>query len=707
LLADRGTRVVDYIREKLGIDPRDHDASLLPGHAERGSPEQVAAAHSVASAIRHLHEREAAFSTAGVTKAALDLGLAITVDDVEKTVRTLIREEKLIAGVGDQAHMLTTPAAIGFERALLDAVAQDHGRVTPIVADRGIAGALLQGAASARGSFVLNPGQEAAGRLLLSSSDRVVAVQGIAGAGKSTALGALADVARSEGRNVLALVPTHKLVADLSRSSGIETITTAKFVASHQWLLKDTVNADRLALAQAMFTNSVVVVDEASMLGTGQMTKLVGLANLLGFDRLALIGDKRQLAAVEAGKPFVQAQDKVETAELTENLRARHSLLRRAAEHVNGDRPVAALDVLKPWTRDGAVEAPQLTTRDARRDWLVSTAASDYLALTPEQRDATLLISSSRSLGDALNRAVQAALIDEGRVGGEGVKLKVFDTLSLTREEERYPDKYPAAAIVEIGRDIKDQKIAAGSATVTGVKNGIVELTRSDGSVDHLNPRKLSDRRTANSFRIGTVKDIEIHENDKIRWTSNDRERGLLNATTARVVAIDAAGVTVRNADGIDVTLPTGDRMLKNLDLGYALNTHKVQGATEDRAIAVMDSSERSLTSAKLFLVNTTRPRDAITLVIDSYERIARGLAGNTGEKTSALEIIGELRSASPPVLPGERETIARHLAAAHAAAAAPAKLHDSIRQPPERVIEIALIREPARAVEIQPDHGL
>ena len=700
LISERGAKVVDYIRDKLGLDPRETEARLLPDSIARGSPAEVGAAHGVASAIRHLHEREAAFSATSVTKAALDLGLPITIDDVERTLKTLVREGKLVPGTGDQAHMLTTPAAIGFERSLLDAVARDRGKVTPIVVSRDEAGARLQDAARARGLHALNPGQEGAGRLLLTSRDRVVAVQGIAGAGKSAALGAVADVARSEGLKVLALVPTHKLVDDLGRSTGIETMTTAKFLADNQSLLKATVDPNRLLVAQNTYRDTLIVADEASMLGTGQATKLVGLANLLGVNRLALVGDKRQLAAIEAGKPFIQAQDRIETAELTENLRARHSRVREAAEHLNNDRPVDALQTLKPWTRDASAEAPELRTRDARRSWLVATATAEYLALSPEQRQTTLLISSSRALGDGLNKAVQAGLVAEGRVGATATRLEVFDTLNMTREEERFARFYPVGAVVEIGREIRDQKIKAGTATITGVKNDIVELTRADGTVDRLDPQRLAKNRTANSFRVGTIKEVAIRENDKVRWTSNDRDKGLLNAATADVVKIDAAGITVRNAAGIDVTLPTGDRMLKNLDLGYALNTHKVQGATEDRAIAVMDSSEKQLTSAKLFLVNATRPRDALTLVIDSHDRVASRLEGNSGDKFSALEIISGISALSPPVRPGEREAVAAGIAARGAAAA---KSPEPARQPPERFLE----RVPARAPEVQPDHGL
>ncbi|QYE37219.1 hypothetical protein KZX46_21530 (plasmid) [Polymorphobacter sp. PAMC 29334] len=113
-----------------------------------------------------------------------------------------------------------------------------------------------------------------------------------------------------------------------------------------------------------------------------------------------------------------------------------------------------------------------------------------------------------------------------------------------------------------------------------------------------------------------------------------------------------------------------------------------------------MDSSESQLTSAKLFLVNATRPRDALTLVIDNHDRVASRLEGNSGDKFSALEVINGLRALSPPVRPGEREAVAAGIAARTAAAT---KTAEPTRTPPERVLE----RVPARAPEIQPDHGL
>lgn len=69
---------------------------------------------------------------------------------------------------------------------------------------------------------------------------------------------------------------------------------------------------------------------------------------------------------------------------------------------------------------------------------------------------------------------------------------------------------------------------------------------------------------------------LELNEGGKVRWTDNDKEKSLLNAETARVKAIDHKGVTVSNAQGVEVGLEPGDPMLQRLDIGYAMNTHQL-----------------------------------------------------------------------------------------------------------------------------------
>ncbi len=628
--ADGLRRVLEFIKERAGGSEQD---PLMPKTLSKLTPVEIAAAKSVASAIRSLSEREAAFDAVQLTRTALDLGLPITVEEVEKRITALERQGKLVRGVDGNKDRLTTPQAIDTEKGILGFVEAGRGKGDRVIDSPQAAGERLQAAAMADKGFALNPGQEAAGRLVLAGTDRIVAVQGVAGAGKSSALGAMAIVAREEGRNVVGLGLQNTLVRMLERDTGIASMTIARFLGTHGRLLDDRTSPQRFDMARAMFRGSILLVDEASMVSNDQVLRLTALAQRLEVGKLAFVGDKRQLGAIDAGKPFEVLQAaKTSTAEMNINLRARSAELKVAAAAANDYRPADALAALKSMT----TEAPG---RGAE------VAAERWLALSPEIRESTMLLASGRQVRADINAAVQEGLLDQGLVNGPGLDLRVLDKVTTTREEERYIQTYAAGQRVDFQKGVPSQNIPAGTMRVTRIdRTGrTVELVDEQGRLHRLNPEKLATNRTENSVRITREKPLKIYEGDKVRWTDTDRDRGLINADRATVLKIDAAGVTFETSTKMQITLPTGDPMLQRLDLGYALNAHMAQGLTADRGIAVFDSREQNLTNEKLFLVNITRVRDSLELIVDSGARVERGIVRNAGEKTSALETTGEV----------------------------------------------------------------
>src|SRR3546814_11197672 len=85
----------------------------------------------------------------------------------------------------------------------------------------------------------VNPVQRAAATMILSSLDRSVVVQGVAGAGKSTMLQAVARVAQAEGRVIMGLAFQNKMVADLSEGAGIKALTIASFVLANERFIEE------------------------------------------------------------------------------------------------------------------------------------------------------------------------------------------------------------------------------------------------------------------------------------------------------------------------------------------------------------------------------------------------------------------------------------------------------------------------------------
>ena len=80
-IAGRARQIANGFAQQLGLKSGD---PYLPKSFPDKSPSQIAAAHAVASAIRHLEQREAGFARTDIFKAALDTGLPTTIDEVEQ-----------------------------------------------------------------------------------------------------------------------------------------------------------------------------------------------------------------------------------------------------------------------------------------------------------------------------------------------------------------------------------------------------------------------------------------------------------------------------------------------------------------------------------------------------------------------------------------------------------------------------------------------
>jgi len=628
---ERGRQVLSGLAERLGLRRGD---PLVPRDLAHRPASEVAAIHAVAAGVRHLSEREAAFERTDLYKAALGFGLAV-MPDIERRVAQLERQGELLKGKGAERGRITTKDALSAEQRIVAEVEAGRGQA-PSILPAEVAGERLQGLASLKYGLALNGGQEAAGRLLISSHNRIVAIQGVAGAGKSTMLRPVADLLREEGRQVLGIAVQNTLVQMLERETGIASMTVARFLRQHSVLLEDGGKA-QLAAARQQMRGTVVLLDEASMVGNADKENLVRLANLLELGRFASIGDRKQLGAVDAGKPFdVMQQAGVETATMNLNIRARDKTLRLAQSAAQGGKVEEALRHLGA----NVVEVGEGAALEAAVAWL---------ALAPDDRERTAIYASGRKLRSEVNEAVQTGLKANGELGQPGLRVETLSRVSVTREELRHVSAYVPGMIVEVDRHNRSQGLVRGSYQVVAVdqKSARVELVDSAGRTSHLGPGKLRPHGADDPLRLYEIKPLEIHAGDRIRWTDTDHKRGLLNADQARIVEVGRDWITLATSSGAEHQLSRGDPMLRRLDLAYALNAHMAQGLTSDRGIAVMDSRERNLSNQQTFLVTITRLRDGLTLYVDNAIRLERTIERNAGMKLSALETVGRLRDAA------------------------------------------------------------
>jgi Ti-type conjugative transfer relaxase TraA len=192
-------------------------------------------------------------------------------------------------------EMIETEQRLERATAALDGRA---GHSIPAAArDRAIAAAGMRG-------LVLGEEQKAALRHVTRGSD-LASIVGYAGTGKSALLGVAREAWEEAGYRVQGLALSGIAAENLESGSGIQSRTIASL--EHQW-----------AQGRELLTrNDVLVIDEAGIIGSRQMERIVSEAEKRGA-RLVLVGDPEQLQAIEAGAAFRSITERHGAIEVTE-----------------------------------------------------------------------------------------------------------------------------------------------------------------------------------------------------------------------------------------------------------------------------------------------------------------------------------------------------------------------------------------------------
>ena len=150
----------------------------------------------------------------------------------------------------------------------------------------------------------LGADQAAAVTRLCRGGERVAVMVGPAGAGKSRSLAAARAAWQAAGVAVRGVAPSAVAAGVLAEQAGISVDTLAKFLL------------DAEAGRTRLLPGEVVVCDEASMVSTRDLARLVTLTHAAG-GKAVLVGDHRQLGSVDAGGLFRLLATDAHAAELT------------------------------------------------------------------------------------------------------------------------------------------------------------------------------------------------------------------------------------------------------------------------------------------------------------------------------------------------------------------------------------------------------
>ncbi|WP_303762387.1 MobF family relaxase [Sphingobium yanoikuyae] len=612
--------------------------------AHRASMElqgENAAVRAVAHAADKLGERQSVFSAAALREEAGRIGLGkIGYAQIGAAIEVATKQGDLIDRThidrrGAQFSGFTTRQNVATEARMLRIESEGRGMFAPIASPLAAAKAVAGAAAQAeRTGHGWNPDQRAATEQLLTSRNRITAVQGYAGTAKTTTvLATFAREAETRGIAVTALAPTASAAMVLGEALGT---------------LGDTVARHLLSPERSDLTRPAAwIVDEASLLSARDTARLFDLA--AKYDaRIVLVGDVKQLGSVEAGAAFAQLQGAgMETARLAEIVRQTNLATKEAVlASIEGDarKVLAALD------RGGGQ-----IIESANRAERFTAIAERYAGLDKAGRARTIVIEPSREGRDALTADIRAALTRSGALNGTSVPVEALANKGLTRAEARDPLSYDKGDVVRFTRDYADKGVTRGAAyrveSIDPAK-GAIALKTEDGREVEWRLRQWG----AGHAQVFSAQPIDLKAGDSIRFTRNDRDTGRINGARAEVIAVDqqARTATIQTGRGTTETLHFNSARDRHIAHGYVDTAYAAQGRTADHVIIHADSEAANLVDQKSFYVGISRAKETATVFTNDCGKLVAAIHERAGQVQTAIAQAAKLAPSASKALGAE-----------------------------------------------------
>jgi hypothetical protein len=243
----------------------------------------------------------------------------------------------------------------------------------------------------------LTGGQVEMLRRLATSGDAIEVTVGVAGAGKTTVMDAVRELADATGTPIVGAALSGRAAAELQAATAILSFTIVRLLAETQ-------------RPAELRPGTVVVVDEAAMVGTRHLKSLAHLVEQAQ-GKLILIGDDHQLAEIDAGGLFTALTNRLPVTQLTDNVRQQDAWERHALAELRHGSASKAIEIYRQRDRIVTEATPSETLTRAVDDWHAYITATDDL-------EGGLLIAHDNMTVRRLNADARALMTQSDRLVG-------------------------------------------------------------------------------------------------------------------------------------------------------------------------------------------------------------------------------------------------------------------------------------------------
>jgi conjugative relaxase-like TrwC/TraI family protein len=576
-------------------------------HHPEKKPLAQFAQEAVSFARDRLYEREAVVDERRLFRDALRRGMGeVPYGDVRRAIASRLAQGEFLAleqSPHTSARQITTDRMMAMEKEIIQTMRAGQGQSEAI---------LSHFAASQVVELHprFNRSQQVAIEQVLTSTDRIQAIQGYAGVGKSEALLAIREGAQSAGYAVEGFAPTSRATEQL-RDVGIAATTLQGFLARG--------GAEQSAGDPS--SRHLYLLDESSLTSTRQVRDF--LSKIGPQDRILLVGDIRQHQAVDAGKPFEQLQQAgMQTAHLDQIVRQKDPALLRAVEHLARADVVTGIGILREQGR--IVEIPDRAQR--------LEAIAQEFARSPER---TLVVSPDNASRREINEAAHSELQRRGLIASDDQAVKVLVPRSeLTGADRGWASRYEVGNVLRYHRGSAELGIRPGiyaQVVSTNPKENEITVKKTDGADVTYNPARL---RGIDAY---TEMERRFSAGDRIQFTAPQQELHVANRALGTIEQIAPDGpISVKMDNGRSVSFDPN--LTPHVDHGYAVTSHSAQGLTADRVLIHVDhAAHPDLVNERFAYVAVSRASFDARIFTDDAGKLPTRLSSEIN-KSAALD---------------------------------------------------------------------
>ncbi len=444
----------------------------------------------------------------------------------------------------------------------------------------------------------------------VTNKNGIILCQGDAGVGKTYTVKALKQTIPNN-ISMRGLAPSAAAATELKQGTDIPC---------------QTLNAYLNTPIESLHEKELIVVDEAGMISSSQMQTLLAKAKQTK-SRLLLIGDTKQLAAVQAGSPFklLQEQTKIPTIRIDENVRQQNFNLKQVVDLLAAGKIEQGYQQLQS---NGNIK--QMPIDSLRNDAVVK----DYLQRDEKTQAQTLVLAGTNQEKETITTQIRRGLIESGKLGKDSQQIQILKPKDLNQFSLTQGSSYQVGDVIKFRRNsTKFTKELYYRVDEVDSRAGVLKLRDRYGTIQSLELNRYKDREV---FQSQTR---ELRSGEQMKFTRNqyqDKQKQI-NGQRFTVLRFEDNGQIIIQTKGKTQTL-TPDLLLYS-DYRYADTVHSSQGKTANYCIYAAGSGNSLTVGKESFYVAASRARQEFTVYTANSKALGVSIQ-QSRTKENALPLI-------------------------------------------------------------------